>query len=57
MARVLKNSNKPCYYAFTLSDEVSEQAKLRSGELVSDAVAALLEQILVFSLIAQSQRL
>ncbi|MBA6411376.1 homocysteine S-methyltransferase family protein [Pseudoalteromonas sp. 5Ae-yellow] len=44
MASVLKGSNKPFYYAFTLNDEVSEQAKLRSGELVSDAVAALLEQ-------------
>lgn len=44
MANVLKGSNKPFYYAFTLNDEVSEQAKLRSGELVSDAVAALLEQ-------------
>ncbi|MBB1290310.1 homocysteine S-methyltransferase family protein [Pseudoalteromonas sp. SR43-6] len=44
MASVLKSSNKPCYYAFTLNDEISEQAKLRSGELVSDAVAALLEQ-------------
>ena len=43
MARVLKNSNKPCYYAFTLNDEVSEQATLRSGELVSDATLALLE--------------
>jgi len=43
MASVLKNSNKPCYYAFTLSDEVSEQATLRSGELVSDAILALLE--------------
>jgi S-methylmethionine-dependent homocysteine/selenocysteine methylase len=43
MARVLKNSNKPCYYAFTLNDEVGEQATLRSGELVSDAILALLE--------------
>lgn len=44
MASVLKGSNKPCYYALTLNDEVSEHATLRSGELVSDAVAALLEQ-------------
>ncbi|WP_409424222.1 homocysteine S-methyltransferase family protein [Pseudoalteromonas sp. RW-H-Ap-1] len=43
MATVLKNSNKPCYYAFTLNDVVSEQATLRSGELVSDATLALLE--------------
>ncbi|WP_413400989.1 homocysteine S-methyltransferase family protein [Pseudoalteromonas sp. KJ71-7] len=43
MATVLKNSNKPCYFAFTLSDEVSDQATLRSGELVSDATLALLE--------------
>ncbi|MBB1455875.1 homocysteine S-methyltransferase family protein [Pseudoalteromonas sp. SG43-5] len=44
MASVLKGSTKPCYYAFTLSDEVTEQATLRSGELVSDAVTALLQQ-------------
>ena len=44
MASVLKGSNKPCYYAFTLTDAISEQATLRSGELVSDAVTALLEQ-------------
>ncbi|MBH0040583.1 homocysteine S-methyltransferase family protein [Pseudoalteromonas sp. SWN166] len=44
MASVLKCSNKPCYYAFTLNDEVTEQATLRSGEYVSDAIAALLEQ-------------
>lgn len=43
MASVLKDSNKPCYYAFTLNDEVTEQATLRSGELVSDAILALLE--------------
>jgi S-methylmethionine-dependent homocysteine/selenocysteine methylase len=43
MASVLKNSNKPCYYAFTLNDEVSEQATLRSGELVTDAITELLE--------------
>ncbi|MBB1354186.1 homocysteine S-methyltransferase family protein [Pseudoalteromonas sp. SR45-5] len=44
MASVLKGSNKPCYYAFTLTDVISEQATLRSGELVSDAVTALLQQ-------------
>ncbi|MEM5509274.1 homocysteine S-methyltransferase family protein [Pseudoalteromonas sp. AS71] len=44
MASVLKGSNKPCYYAFTLTDAISEQATLRSGELVSDAVTALLQQ-------------
>ena len=44
MASVLKGSTKPCYYAFTLSDEVTEQATLRSGELVTDAITVLLEQ-------------
>ncbi|WP_350547192.1 homocysteine S-methyltransferase family protein, partial [Pseudoalteromonas sp. 5-MNA-CIBAN-0065] len=44
MASVLKGSNKPWYYAFTLTDVISEQATLRSGELVSDAVTALLQQ-------------
>lgn len=43
MASVFKNSNKPCYYAFTLNDEVSELATLRSGEFVTDAVTELLD--------------
>jgi S-methylmethionine-dependent homocysteine/selenocysteine methylase len=43
-ANVLKGSTKPCYYAFTLSDEVSSSAKLRSGEPVSQAIEAILSQ-------------
>ncbi len=48
---VLKGSNKPCYYAFTLSDVIGDTAKLRSGESVKDAIeyilseATLLEEI------------
>lgn len=37
----LRQSDKPSYYAFTLRDEVTEQAQLRSGELVTEAVTAL----------------
>ena len=40
---VLKKTDKTCYLAFTLQDDVKQQARLRSGELVSDAVAALLD--------------
>nr|WP_321460505.1 homocysteine S-methyltransferase family protein [uncultured Vibrio sp.] len=40
---VLKKTDKPFYIAFTLQDDLEQQARLRSGELVSDAVAALLE--------------
>jgi S-methylmethionine-dependent homocysteine/selenocysteine methylase len=42
IAHVLKDSTKPCYYAFTLSDEIGETARLRSGESVIDAVEAIL---------------
>jgi len=44
MAKVLSNTTKPCYYAFTLSDEVEPLAKLRSGELVTTAIEALLKE-------------
>ncbi|MDV6252985.1 homocysteine S-methyltransferase family protein [Vibrio sp. EA2] len=40
---VLKKTDKPFYLAFTLLDEPEQEARLRSGELVSDAVAALLD--------------
>jgi len=42
IAQVMEGSAKPCYYAFTLSDEVNSAPKLRSGELVTDAIAILL---------------
>lgn len=35
---VLKESDKPCYYAFSLSDESGSTAMLRSGQAVSDAI-------------------
>lgn len=41
IAKVLKGSNKPCYYAFTLSDEINTIATLRSGESVIDAIEAI----------------
>ncbi|KZN14266.1 homocysteine S-methyltransferase family protein [Marinomonas sp. TW1] len=44
VADVLKDSTKPCYYAFTLSDELGETARLRSGESVSAAIDAMLTQ-------------
>ncbi len=36
---VLKQSKKDCYYAFSLSDEVSDVARLRSGQAVKIAAA------------------
>ena len=44
MVNVLKDSTKPCHYAFTLSDEVGESARLRSGELVTTAIKAILRE-------------
>lgn len=36
---VLKqSSNKPCYYAFSLEDDLSDCARIRSGESVKDAI-------------------
>ena len=35
---VLKQSDKPCYYAFSLSDETGSAARLRSGQAVTDAI-------------------
>ncbi|WP_413700624.1 homocysteine S-methyltransferase family protein [Psychromonas sp. KJ10-10] len=43
MINVLQASTKPCYYAFTLSDEIGQSAKLRSGELVTKAIEKILE--------------
>ena len=41
-AHVLKDTSKPCYYAFTLSDDITETATLRSGESVVEAINAIL---------------
>lgn len=38
---VLEPSDKPCYYAFSLQDEVDSIAKTRSGESVKQAVQQL----------------
>ncbi|MCG9690254.1 homocysteine S-methyltransferase family protein [Vibrio sp. Isolate22] len=35
---VLKQSTKPCYYAFSLEDTKSDSASIRSGESVKEAV-------------------
>ena len=35
---VLKQSTKPCYYAFSLEDTKSDCANIRSGESVTDAI-------------------
>lgn len=42
-ADVLRQSAKPFYISFTLADEDTEYACLRSGELVSDAVTRMLD--------------
>ncbi|MCV2401597.1 homocysteine S-methyltransferase family protein [Marinomonas sp. C2222] len=44
IAQVLKDTPKPCYYAFTLNDDTKGPAQLRSGELVADAVEAVLTE-------------
>ncbi|WP_063343985.1 homocysteine S-methyltransferase family protein [Vibrio jasicida] len=43
ISKVLSKTDKPVYISFTLEDEVSEVSRLRSGELVTDAVEALLD--------------
>lgn len=35
---VLKQSTKPCYYAFSLEDTKGDSASIRSGESVTDAI-------------------
>ncbi|WP_040890654.1 homocysteine S-methyltransferase family protein [Vibrio ezurae] len=40
ISEVLSATDKPCYYSFTLQDDVSTEARLRSGELVIDAARA-----------------
>jgi S-methylmethionine-dependent homocysteine/selenocysteine methylase len=44
VSRVFEKANKPCYYAFTLNDEISRPSALRSGELVTHAIEAILEK-------------
>ncbi|MDR9829091.1 homocysteine S-methyltransferase family protein [Vibrio sp. FNV 38] len=39
--RVMQQTDKPCYYAFSLSDDNNGQATLRSGESVSEAILLL----------------
>ncbi|SHF14377.1 homocysteine S-methyltransferase family protein [Vibrio gazogenes] len=41
ISKVLAHTDKPVYISFTLMDEVDRQSRLRSGELVTDAVEAL----------------
>lgn len=43
ISNVLKNSDKLAYFSFTLLDEVSGNPRLRSGESVSEAIKALIE--------------
>lgn len=43
IAKVLSSSDKPSYISYTLIDELDGPARLRSGELVVDAVEALLK--------------
>jgi S-methylmethionine-dependent homocysteine/selenocysteine methylase len=40
--KVLENDSRACLYAFSLSDQLSDDAMLRSGELVSEVTKALL---------------
>ncbi|GAM75904.1 homocysteine S-methyltransferase [Vibrio ishigakensis] len=42
ITKVLSKTDKPSYISYTLIDEVDEPARLRSGELVTDAVEQLL---------------
>ncbi|MGF1743452.1 homocysteine S-methyltransferase family protein [Vibrio minamisatsumaniensis] len=43
ITKVLSKTDKPVYISFTLEDEVSKVSRLRSGELVTDAVETLLD--------------
>lgn len=43
ISNILAHTDKPTYISFTLMDEVKQQSRLRSGELVTDAVDALLK--------------
>ncbi|MEZ9784321.1 homocysteine S-methyltransferase family protein [Vibrio breoganii] len=41
ISQVLSQTDKPCHYAFTLQDDVSDIPKLRSGETVKEATLKL----------------
>ncbi|CAM3172199.1 homocysteine S-methyltransferase family protein [Vibrio rarus] len=43
ISKVLSATDKPCHYSFTLQDDVSDSAKLRSGELVTDMALKVCE--------------
>lgn len=43
ISQVLSQTDKPCHYAFTLQDEVSDISRLRSGETVKEATLKLCE--------------
>lgn len=44
IAKAMSISDKPVHFAFTLIDEVTEEAKLRSGESVKEAVTLMLSR-------------
>ncbi|MDN3715342.1 homocysteine S-methyltransferase family protein [Vibrio breoganii] len=41
ISQVLSQTDKPCHYAFTLQDDLSDIPKLRSGETVKEAILKL----------------
>ncbi|OBT16950.1 homocysteine methyltransferase [Vibrio sp. UCD-FRSSP16_10] len=43
ISQVLKATDKPCHFSFTLLDDASDQATLRSGESVIEAVTKVCE--------------
>ncbi|MEZ9899197.1 homocysteine methyltransferase [Vibrio breoganii] len=43
ISQVLSQTEKPCHYAFTLQDDLSDIPKLRSGETVKEAILKLCE--------------
>ncbi|PML02695.1 homocysteine methyltransferase [Vibrio breoganii] len=43
ISQVLSQTDKPCHYAFTLQDDLSDIPKLRSGETVKEAILKLCE--------------
>jgi len=40
-----KDATQPCYYAFTLSDEIRRNGEIRSGNSVTDAIEAILTKL------------
>ncbi|MFA0067768.1 homocysteine S-methyltransferase family protein [Vibrio breoganii] len=43
ISQVLSQTEKPCHYAFTLQDDLSDIPKLRSGETVKEGILKLCE--------------